>query len=81
MAVVFRETALHALADIRSNDKEAFLQIRRTLAGLADEPRPDNAVGWGGTGVFRLHAGNARILYEVDEETSTIYIINIGRIS
>ncbi len=81
MTVVFREAALHALGHIRSDDKETFLQVRRTLAALADEPRPDSAVAWGGTGIFRLHTGNARILYEVDEEASTIYIINVGRIS
>ena len=42
---------------------------------------PDGAIAWTGTGIFRLHEGNARILYEVDDETSTVYIINIGRIS
>ena len=80
LTVVFRETALRTLARIRSDDKEAFTQIRRTLAALADEPHPDGAIAWGGTGIFRLHEGDARILYEVDGEASTVYIINIGRI-
>ena len=79
LTVVFRETALRTLARIRSDDKEAFTQVRRTLAALADEPHP-GAIAWGGTGIFRLHEGNARILYEVDGEASTVYIINIGRI-
>jgi mRNA-degrading endonuclease RelE of RelBE toxin-antitoxin system len=30
---------------------------------------------------LRLHAGNVRVLYEVDHDTPTIYIINVGRIS
>ena len=80
LTVVFRETALRALARVRSEDKEAFAQIRRAIAALADQPRPDGAVAWGGTGIFRLHAGNARILYEVDDEASVVYIINIGRV-
>jgi mRNA-degrading endonuclease RelE of RelBE toxin-antitoxin system len=79
MTVVFRETALRTLAHIRSDDKEAFTQIRRALAALADDPHPGGAIAWGGTGIFRLHAGNARILYEVDDKASTIYIVNIGR--
>lgn len=29
-------------------------------------------------GTYRLHAGNARILYEVDDEAATVYVINIG---
>ena len=81
LTVVFRETALRALARVRSDDKEAFAQIRRAIAALADQPYPDGAVAWGGTGIFRLHAGNTRILYEVDDEASVVYIINIGRIS
>jgi mRNA interferase RelE/StbE len=79
--VVFRETALRALARVRSDDKEAFAQIRRAIAALAHQPHPDGAVAWGDTGIFRLHTGNARILYQVDDEASVVYIINIGRIS
>jgi mRNA interferase RelE/StbE len=80
LPVVIRETALRALARIRSDDKKAFDQIRRTIAALAEQPHPDGAVSWGGTGIFRLHEGNARILYEVDDEASIVFIINIGRI-
>ncbi|MGO9783125.1 MAG: type II toxin-antitoxin system RelE family toxin [Streptosporangiaceae bacterium] len=81
LTVVFGETALRGLARVRSDDKEAFAEIRRTVAALADQPQPDGAVAWGGAGIFRLHAGTARILYEVDDEASVVYIINIGRIS
>ena len=81
LTVVFRETALRALARVRSDDKEAFTRIRRAVAALADQPHPDGAIAWGGTGLFRLHAGEARILYEVDEEALIVYIINIGLIS
>ena len=81
LTVVFRETALRGLARIRSDDKEAFAQIRRTITALADRPYPDDAVAWGGTGIFRLHAGNTRILYEVDDQASTVCIINVGRTS
>jgi len=56
LTVVAQETALRALARIRSEDKEAFTAIRRALA---DQPRPEQAVAWGGavagagTGVVR----------------------------
>ena len=74
-------TALRTLARIRSEDKEAFARVRRDIAALADQPHPDRAVAWGGTNIFRLHTGETRILYEVDEEASTVCIINIGRVS
>jgi hypothetical protein len=44
LTVVVQETALRALARIRSEDREAFASIRQALAALADQPHPDQAV-------------------------------------
>ena len=74
--VVVPETALRALARIRAEDKDAFASIRRALAALAEQPRPDEAVAWGGSGIYRLHLPGVRILYEVDKETAAVYVIN-----
>jgi mRNA interferase RelE/StbE len=81
LTVVFRETALRNLARIRSEDKDLFLRTRRAVTLLADQPYPEGAVAWGATGIYRLHAGDIRILYEVDDGAATVYIINIGVIS
>jgi mRNA-degrading endonuclease RelE of RelBE toxin-antitoxin system len=81
LTAVFRETALWNLARIRSDDKELFVRVRQAIAGLAEGPHPASAVAWGATGVYRLLAGDVRILYEVDDETATVYIINVGVIS
>ena len=77
LTVVVQETALRALARIRSEDKLAFVAIRQAMAALADQPRPDQAVAWGGSGIYRLHLPGIRILYEIDESESTVYIINV----
>ena len=79
--VVFRETALRTLARMRSEDKDLFARTRRAITSLADQPYPEGAVAWGATGVYRLHSGDIRILYEVDDEAASVYIINIGVIS
>lgn len=76
--VVFRETALRNLARMRSEDQDLFVRTRRAVVLLADEPYPAGAVAWGFTGIRRLHAGDIRILYEVDDATATIHVINIG---
>ena len=78
LTVVFRETALRNLARIRGTDKDLFVRTRRSVALLADQPYPEGAVAWGATGVYRLHTGDIRIPYEIDDETATVYIINIG---
>ena len=81
LTVVFRETALRGLARIRSEDKDLFTRTRQAIILLADQPYPGNADAWGATGVYRLHAGSIRILYEVDGDAETIYIINVAVIS
>jgi mRNA-degrading endonuclease RelE of RelBE toxin-antitoxin system len=81
LTVVFRETALRGLARLRREDKDLFTRTRHAIAQLAYQPRPQNAVAWGATGVYRLHSDSVRILYEVDEEAATIHIINVAAIS
>jgi mRNA interferase RelE/StbE len=78
LTVVFRETALRNLARVRGEDKDLFTRTRRAISALADQPHPPGAVAWGATGVYRLHAGDIRILYEVDDQAATVYIVNIG---
>ena len=78
LTVVFRETALRNLARLRSQDKDLFARTRRAVALLADQPYPQSAVAWGATRIYRLHADDLRVLYEVDDEAGTVYIINIG---
>ncbi len=55
LTVVVRETAIRALAQIRSEDRETFVRIRQALSALADQPRPDGAVPWGNSGIYRWH--------------------------
>ena len=76
--VVVQETALRALARIRAEDKDAFASIRRALAALAEQPHPDEAVSWGGSGIYRLHLPGIRILHELDEDTATVHVINVA---
>jgi mRNA-degrading endonuclease RelE of RelBE toxin-antitoxin system len=80
LTVVFRETALRNLARIRSEDKDVFVRTRHAIGALANQPYPDGAVAWGTSGIYRLHAGEVRVLYEVDDGESTVYIINVGLI-
>ena len=78
LTVVVQETALRELARIRAEDKEPFASIRRALTTLAQQPRPDQAVAWGGTGIYRLRLPGIRILYEADEDAATVCVINVA---
>jgi mRNA-degrading endonuclease RelE of RelBE toxin-antitoxin system len=78
LTVIVQETALRALARIRAEDKDPFALIRRALTALAEQPHPDRAVAWGGSGIYRLHVPGIRILYEVDKDAAIIYVINVA---
>jgi len=78
LTVVVQETALRALARIRAEDQAAFASIKRALAALAEQPHPDQAVAWGGSGIYRLRWPGIRILYEVHEDAATVYVINVA---
>lgn len=81
LAVVYQQTAVTAMRRLQRADKEAFTRAGRAIAALADEPRPAGAVPWGSKGIFRLHTGDLRILYEVDEEAGAVYITSVGLVS
>ncbi len=57
---------------------QAFASIKRALAALAEQPHLDQAVAWGGSGIHRLRLPGIRILYEVDEDAATLYVINVA---
>jgi mRNA-degrading endonuclease RelE of RelBE toxin-antitoxin system len=78
LAVLVQETALRALARVRAEDEQAFASIRRALAALAAQPHPDEAVAWGGSGIYRLYLPGIRVLYEVDQDNATVYVINVA---
>jgi hypothetical protein len=63
--------ALRTLARIRAEDKQAFTSIRPALAALAEQPHPDQAAAWGGSGIYRLRLPGIRILDEVNEDQAT----------
>jgi mRNA-degrading endonuclease RelE of RelBE toxin-antitoxin system len=78
LTVMVQETALRALARIRTEDQKAFASIKQALAALAEQPQPEQAVAWGGSWIYRLRWPGIRILYEVDQDAATVYVINVA---
>lgn len=81
LTVIYREGAQAGLRRLRAADKAAFGSARAVCRALADEPYPGGAVPWGQSGYYRLHAGDLRILYEVNEEKSAVYIVRVDQVT
>ncbi len=78
LTVIYRETAASGLRRLRTQDEAVFARTRRAIRALAADPYPDSAVPWGASGLYRLHYGAIRVLYEVDENKQAVYILNVS---
>jgi mRNA interferase RelE/StbE len=81
LTVVYLETAASGLRRLRETDKGAFRHVIRAVKALASDPYPDGAIPWGSSGLYRLHAGKLRVLYEVDEKAQAVRIIDVSMVS
>lgn len=59
--------------------KFAQERIEPRITALADDPRPPGAVAMVGQArEVRLRVGDYRIVYRVDDEDSTVWIVRVG---
>jgi mRNA interferase RelE/StbE len=67
--------AKHALASMPGRYRQ---RARRTIEGLAGQPRPAGAKELRDRpGIYRLHLNGWRIIYQIDEDAGIVWIIGI----
>ena len=78
--VVWLPEAMSAFRRLRAADRDGAKQVAGAVAALASNPRPSSSTALGGSGFHRLRLANYRVLYQVDADTNTIYILNVGSV-
>ena len=64
--------------ELRKLPSEVFERILKKISALAEDPKPAGSRKIiGSENDWRLRAGEYRIIYEIDEETRSIFIIRI----
>lgn len=76
--VVWRPEPVAALRALRREDPAAAKTVLAAAAALAADPRPGNSRALGPGQFRRLKLEDLRILYEVSDETVTVYVMKIG---
>ena len=71
------DTATRFLKD----DPDGLRQVYAAVDLLADDPRPSGSAEYGSPNLRRLHVGQYRVMYEIADETITIVVIHVGRVS
>ena len=75
--IVIKKSAAKELQDIAGRNDRQRLVTR--ITGLVQNPRPAGAEKLSGTrDKYRIRQGNFRILYEIDDDISTVYVVRIG---
>ena len=60
-------------------DQTARRRIAQAIDGLTTTPRPPGAMTiQGAAGLLRIRAGDYRIIYTVEDTTSTVLVVTIG---
>ena len=75
--VELKPAAAKALAKVPRKDRE---RIARRIDALADNPRPHQVEQLGGQSevVYRIRAGNYRVLYQVADDVLLVLVVRIA---
>ena len=78
-AITWDEAAINAAAGFLSDDAPGIALLFATIDELQHQPRPADSGPLGSDHLRRLHAGRYRAIYEIDDTTAAITVIQIGR--
>ena len=74
--IKIKKSARHELASLPRPDRR---RVARAISALADDPRPRGARKIVATDdSYRIHVGDYRIVYEIQEDVLLILIVKIG---
>jgi mRNA interferase RelE/StbE len=64
--------------DLPSISKADVIKIVKRIESLADNPFPDGAIRLKGREEWRIRQGDYRILYVVEHEIVTVFVVKVG---
>jgi mRNA interferase RelE/StbE len=74
-SILFRDSAVKELRSVPKHDLERIVQ---RVASLAEDPRPRGSEKLSGQERYRLRQGDYRIIYSIQDQELTIWIVKIG---
>ncbi|GAA3978958.1 type II toxin-antitoxin system RelE/ParE family toxin [Streptomyces plumbiresistens] len=77
--ITFEPHALNTAARFLEEDPNGLALLLDTIDKLADDPRPTGSIAYGSPNIRRLHVGDYRVLYVIDDEVIHILVTHLGR--
>ena len=73
--IEIKKSAIKELESIPSNDLKRILT---KIESLAEDPRQTGCIKLSGDDRYRIRQGNYRILYTIEDDILTIFIVKVG---
>ena len=64
--------------ELRGIPKKDLLKILEKIKSLSDDPHPTGSIKLTNQEKYRLRVGNYRILYKIEENILTVFIVKVG---
>lgn len=56
-----------------------YSRLRAAINALSQNPRPSGCIKLTGYDAWRIRVGTWRIVYEIDDTTSSVMVVDVGR--
>ena len=76
--LLFDEAWVKAFRALAGEDRIAARRVMVAVNALARDPEPADSYHWGDSSLYRLHVGDHRVLYELDDDTVRVW--SLGRV-
>jgi mRNA interferase RelE/StbE len=77
--IIWEPRATNAAAHYLKDDPVGLSAVYEAVDALATNPRPIGSITYGSTDVRRLHIGDYRVFYVIDEGIIRILVTHLGR--
>lgn len=78
--VLLEPAATNGAAGFLSHDPDGLRALLDALDDLSEDPRPAASSELGSPDLRRLWVGRFRAMYEIDDATQVVRVLNVGRV-
>ncbi|MGC9495290.1 type II toxin-antitoxin system RelE family toxin [Streptomyces sp. WG7] len=77
--IIWEPRASNAAARFLKEDPNGLSAVYEVVESLSTQPRPQGSVPYGSPNLRRLHVGDYRVLYLVEDDVIRIVVAHLGR--
>ncbi|MFE0672942.1 type II toxin-antitoxin system RelE/ParE family toxin [Streptomyces sp. NPDC058867] len=77
--IIWEPRATNAAVRFLKDDPAGLAAVYQAVDGLAVQPRPADSAPYGSPDLRRLHIGDYRVLYVIEDDVVRIMVTHLGR--